>query len=108
MNDVPNHPPREEDYTKPGPFSIPGRNWLLLGFLWVLLVVKYSIIFGLELPIYSYLAGSIVYFLVPWLTARLAWKGTGERPYWADNAFIGAGALLFILFSIPAYSVGLV
>lgn len=97
----------EEDYQKPGPFAIPARNWFLVAFLWSLLIVKYVIIFGGELPLFAYLGGSLIYFFLPWIAGRVAWKSTGERPYWGDNCFIGMAALLFLILSIPAYTVGM-
>ena len=97
----------EENYQKPGPFTIPARNWLLVVFLWMLLLVKYIIIFGWEFPFVAYLGGSIGYFLLPWVAGWVAWKSTGERPYWGDNCFIGMAAVLFLILSIPAYTLGL-
>jgi hypothetical protein len=75
--------------------------------LWGFLLMKYGVIFGGELAWWAYAGGSIAYLLIPVGVGRVAWALTGKRPYWGDNAFIGAGAVLFVLLSIPAYAIGL-
>lgn len=97
----------EPDYLAQGPFSIPGRNWLLLLLLWGLLLLKYAVILGTTLPWYGYLLGSIFFLVFPVVVGRLAWSWKGERPYWGDNVLIASGGILFILLSIPAYALGL-
>ncbi len=100
-------PPANDPMQVTGPYAIPGRNWLLIVFLWGLLLIKYGVIFGAGMPWWGYVGGSIGFWLIPIGIGWLAWKQTGERPYWGDNGFIGAGAMLFILLSVPAYTVGL-
>lgn len=107
MNTDRETPSPEPDYLAHGPFSVPARNWFLLLLLWGLLLLKYAVIFGEDLPWFTYLVGSVAFAAIPLAVARLAWKLKGERPYWGDNAFIVSGGVLFIVLSIPAYAIGL-
>jgi len=95
------------EHLEPGPYRVPFRNWLLLGILLGLLLLKYWVIFGERLPWYGYLGGSLLYLAIPLCAGRIGWKITGEKPYWGDNVFIGVGAILFVVLSIPAYAIGL-
>lgn len=43
--------------------------------------------------------------LIPLLAGWLAWRWSGERPFYAEMGFLGAAAAMFVGLSLPVYGV---
>lgn len=92
----------EPEHLRPGPFAIPGRDFLLSAMLCGIFVMK--VLLGPRW--WGYLLGGVllIQVLAP-VTAWLTWRWTGRRPFFAEIGYIATTAVLFVALNIPVYIV---